>query len=263
MPQTLILNPSSRRRNPSAKQIAARRRFAAMARSGAFRRTNPKRRRRHNPTGGGRRRVANPRNTSRTIVVMSPRRTPRRLPSAIPAMVANPRRRRHRRRNPLGLNLGSTSTYVDMIKGGFIGGAGAVLVDLGMGYVNRWLPSTLQRTPGEVGVGDAVKMIITIAAGKLLQRPTKGLSIKMAQGALAVQSHAIIANMLPAGMTLGYAVPSVVASGTPYVGPVRGIRPGLTRGNLRRYIPGPAPVLSGAQMGMYVPGAAPMLSRRP
>lgn len=110
---------------------------------------------------------------------------------------------------------------MSMLKDGLVGGAGAIAVDLAYGYLAPYLPTTLQRTPGSASVGDAVKAIVTIAAGKLLSRATRGLSEKAARGALVVQAHGLIAQMLPNTVTLGYATPSQVANMSTRIGPNR------------------------------------------
>lgn len=240
MPEMLLINPRPRRKSrkaPSAAQRRARAAFAAMARAragSAKRRRRPARRRR-NPIPPG----ATP-----VLHAAPARRRAARRRNPAPMLA---RHRRSRRRNPI--SLGSTSAYVSMIKQGLIGGAGALAVDVAMGYISPYLPATLQRTPGQVGVGDAVKAVITIALGKVLDRPTKGLSMQAARGALVVQSHALLAQMLPSTMTLGYAVPARVANVSNRIGP----------NSLRRYTaPGATPLLN-----RYItPGATPLLSGR-
>lgn len=222
MARTLLINP---RRRATAKQIAWRKKFAQMYGGG----------------GRGRKRSKRKGNPTTARVTHSPRpvaRTTRGAPRSAPAVryrtrtvyVANPRQRR--RRNPIGGMFGSPSSYVSMIRDGFVGGAGAIAVDLAMGRLNRFLPAWLIRIPGQPGLGDAVKLLLTVAAGKILARPTRGLSTAAAKGALAVQAHGILASFLPPGMTMGYASPSPLTRGQgAYIGPNSGIR--LTqRGNM-------------------------------
>ena len=143
-----------------------------------------------------------------------------------------------------------------MIKAAMIGGAGAVAIDVAMGQINRFLPASLQRVPGKVGVGDAVKAAITVVLGRLLAKPTRGLSNQMAQGALVVQAHQLIAGFVPASMTLGYGVPARVVNMSNRVGPVRNGNPAV--GAYTR--PGSTPLLS-QRVGAYLrPGSTPMLS---
>jgi hypothetical protein len=126
-----------------------------------------------------------------------------------------------RRRNPIaGLETGN---IVNMLETAAIGGAGSVAVDVLMGQVKSMLPVSMQVVPGTVGVGDAVKMGITIASGQLLNKATKGLSGKMAAGALTVQFANIIKSFVPATMTMGgvgYSMPGRVIQGTNRVGPL-------------------------------------------
>lgn len=240
MAEVLLINPRPRRksrRGPSPAQKRARAAFAAASRARARRRRNP---------------IAKP------IAPMPPtprpaaqaRRVARRVARRA-TYAANPLGRRHRRRrNPI--SLGSSSTYMTMVKDGLIGGAGALAVDLAMGQLNNYLPSSLQRVPGQVGVGDAVKAVLTVAMGQLLAKPTRGYSRKAAQGALVVQAHGILAQFLPGTMTLGYAVPARVANMSNRVGPNSAALGRFTR-------PGsPSPMLS----RFTSPGtASPLLSR--
>lgn len=236
MAKMMLVNPAKRRRAPArrrnpvgAKRRVTRRRrnpidnlsgFAALAR----------RRRRRNPIAavGRRRRRRNP--------------------------IANLGRRvmRRRRRNPIG-GL-STSALMAMFKDAAIGGAGAVGMDLLMGQLNAYLPITFQTVPGLPGVGDALKAGITAVLGQGLSRHTKGLSVKMAEGALAVQAHDILKGLLPASMAVGYYTPAALVQGSARVGP----RPGMA--GVRRYLPsgGVSPLLSA-----YLPtgGYSPALSR--
>lgn len=242
MAKMLLVNPrrrrtAKRRKNPTPAQRAARARFAAMARGRAGKRPARRARRR------------NPAPALPYVVSNMPTRARRR-----PARRRNPiavgrSYRRGRRRNPI--SLGRASTYVTMVKDAAIGAAGAVLTDLAMGQINRFLPATLQRVPGTVGVGDAVKAVLTVAMGQLLRGPTRGMSTQLAKGALTVQAHQLMTQFLPAGMTLGYATAGQVINRSARIGPNRAM--------LSRYIaPGQTPMLS-----RYVaPGMTPMLSGR-
>ena len=148
----------------------------------------------------------------------------------------------------------SGSSIINMLKEATIGGMGSIAVDVAMGYAAPYLAASLRRVPGTVGVGDAVKLAATVLIGKVLSKPTKGLSEKMAKGALTCQARDIIKTFLPATMTMGavgYASPAVVRQGTNRVGPVRqGVNayapPGQTP-LLNAYTPG-SNMLSGLGM---------------
>lgn len=241
MAKMLLINPrkrrttAKRRKAPSAKQRANWARFAAAAkrRSSGYSANPAKRRRR---VGAKRRR--NP--------------------------IAMVRRAVRRRRNPISIggSVLNFKSYLTPIKDAAIMGAGAVAMDVGYAYINRMLPASMQRTPGALGVGDAIKAVLTVALGRILNRPTRGLSQKAAVGALTVQAYNIAASFLPASMpvngALGYATAGRVVPGA-----------GRTNANIRaggtvgQYIGGPSPLLSGARggMGMYVGGQTPLLSR--
>ena len=190
MAEMLLINPRRRRKARRANPIAKRRRVT--------RRRNPlaavARRRRRNPMPAIRRR--NPIGLARRRVM-------------------------RRRRNPIG-GMG-TGMLMAAIREAFVGGAGAVAVDLAMGQINRFLPATLVTRPGQIGAGDAVKAIITVTLGHLLARPTRGLSRKMALGALTVQSANIMKSFIPGTMAMGYASPARIVRGTNTVGPNMGM----------------------------------------
>jgi len=190
MAEMLLINPRRRRKARRANPIAKRRRVT--------RRRNPlatvARRRRRNPMPAIRRR--NPIGLARRRVM-------------------------RRRRNPIG-GMG-TGMLMAAIREAFVGGAGAVAVDLAMGQINRFLPATLKTVPGTIGAGDAVKAIITVTLGHLLARPTRGLSRKMALGALTVQSANIMKSFVPGTMAMGYASPARIVRGTNTVGPNMGM----------------------------------------
>lgn len=232
MAEMLLLNPRKRARRAAAKKAR-------------------KSRRRRNPI----RAVAAPRRRTRTISAVARRVRRRRNPIALRS-VSRMGRRVRRRRNPISLGGGGSmvSALVRMVKEAAIGGAGAVAVDAAMGQINRFLPASLQRTPGRVGVGDAVKAVITVALARLLNRPTRGLSMKMGQGALTVQAHQIIAGFVPASIQLGYASPAFVAAGTNRVGPIRK--------GMNAYVPAgaPSPLLNRVNAYTRAGGPSPLLS---
>lgn len=233
MAKMMLVNPARRVKRRASNPLARKRRRVTT-------------RRRRNPidnlsgfAGLARRRRRNP-------IAAVGRRRRRRNP------IANLGRRvmRRRSRNPIGgLN---TNALMAMFKDAAIGGAGAVGMDLLMGQLNTYLPITFQTVPGLPGVGDAVKAGITAILGQGLSRHTKGLSVKMAEGALAVQAHDILKGLLPASMAVGYYTPAQLVQGSARVGP----RPGMS--GMRRYLPtGATPLLSQYMSS----GASPLLSR--
>jgi hypothetical protein len=198
---------------------------------------NPRKR---NPMRKTRARKRNP-----VTTMAAPKRTRKRNP------VAAMRKRVMRKRNPAGM-MGRIE-FMKAIQNAFIGGVGAVGVDLIQGQINTYLPATLQTVPGKVGLGDGVKAVTTVLLGHLLKRPTGGMSMKMAEGALTVQAAGIIKTFLPATMKLGYYSPATIVQGTNRVGPIRSIsgvgaytRPGVTPLLSAYTRPGTTPLLSGA-----------------
>lgn len=186
-------------------------------------------------------------------------RARRRNPIAQARAVARPARRRNparamarrvmRRRNPIGM----TSGMMKMIQDAFIGGAGSIAVDLAQGQINKFLPATLQTRPGTVGLGDGVKAVMTVVLGRALNRTTRGLSMKMASGALTVQSAGIMKTLLGPmlGAQLGYYTPGMVTNMNNRVGPIRN--------GVGAYTPaGQTPLLS----AYTKPGVTPLLNGR-
>ncbi len=244
MAEMLLINPRRRRRktarksNPSPAQKRARAAFAAASRGRA------RKRRARNPAPRRAARVLRRRRRNPVAVVRTRRSSP--------VLRRAARRVARRRRNPI--SLGSASGYIAMLKDGLIGGAGAIAVDLVFGQLAPYLPASLRRVPGEAGVGDAVKAMVTIALGQLLDGVTKGLSQKAAKGALVVQAHGLIAQMLPNTMTLGYATPSMMSNMSTRIGPNRNALMGMGRYTA----PGASQML-----GRYTaPGATQMLASR-
>jgi hypothetical protein len=138
------------------------------------------------------------------------------------------RRRRHhaRRHNPLRAPRtmkGFLGQVVPMTAEAAMGAAGSLAIDWVWGQVNPRLPAAMQSAPGKVGVGDAVKVIGTVALGTLTNRATRGFGMKAARGALTVQLERILRAALPDSvrMQLAYASPAAVTSGTWWSGPNR------------------------------------------
>lgn len=229
MAEMLLINP--RRRKARRASPAAKRR-----RVGAKRRRNP---------------IA----TRAISAVRSPRRVARRKANPIRGLARRVMRRR--RRNPIGVGGFTKRGVMGMFKDAALGAAGSVAVDAAMGQINGFLPATMQRVPGSVGVGDAVKAAITVAMGQLLRKATKGASVKMAQGALTVQLADLAKQFLPASMTMGgvgFYSPARIVNGSNRVGPIRKgvnqyVQPGQTP-LLNQYTqPGRTALLSGSVRG--------------
>jgi hypothetical protein len=158
-----------------------------------------------------------------------------------------------RRRNPIGLSMAGGRGMFGQLMPVAVGAVGAVALDAIYAKISPHLPASLQRVPGKVGAGDLVKLGLTLAAGKFLNRATKGLAAKAAAGAALVQVYNIVANMVPAG-TLGWYSPYPVVRGNARVGPTR----------LNAFTAGGTPLLSGAPgrtgMSAFVGTSSPLLS---
>jgi len=220
MAQMLLINPRRRKATRKANPVARRRKMT--------RRKNP-------------------------VAAYAKRRTMRRRN---PIAAVARRRVMRRRRNPIGMGGGMLMTA---IREAFVGGAGSVAVDVIQGYINKVLPANLQAVPGKVGIGDAVKAVTTVMLGHYLAGPTRGLSRKMAMGALTVQAAGIVKQFVPAGMAMGYYVPGAVSQGSQRVSPIN--RQGMgayTKGTalLSAYTSGQSPLLNRAMNARMREGVA-------
>lgn len=131
--------------------------------------------------------------------------------------------RRHvaRRRNPS--LRGIFAQVMPMTIEAATGAAGSLGLDYLWGQINPRLPPALQSVSGKVGVGDVVKIGVTVALGQLASGATKGFSKRAAQGALTVQLERIMKTFLPdtIRMQLAYAQPAQVITGQYFTGPNR------------------------------------------
>lgn len=229
MAELLLINPARPIRK--GKKMAKKTRSAAQRRATAKMLAANRARR----GVGAKRKTAKHRSAKRVGVAAARKRM------SNPVKRRSAARRVRRMSNPINLR-GMSGGMVGAFKTALIGGAGSVAVDLAYAQVSRFLPAMLQRTPGSVGLGDAVKAVFTVAAGELLNKPTRGMSRRMAAGALTVQAATLIRNFIPASMTLGYFNPAAVTQGVARVGP---IRPGMNA-----YVPGAPPLLNAYSQGL-------------
>ena len=192
------------------------------------------------------------------------RRVMRRKPNPVTAMVRrrrNPLAAMRRRRNPLAAMRRRTRMhnpiggammggYMTQIREAVMGSAGALGMDLVYGQINNFLPASLKNVPGTIGAGDAIKAVVTVALGGLLNKASNGFRPKAARASLTIQSYNIMKTFLPSNLTLGYASPALIAQGTNRVGPIRRGMNAYTNGTplLNAYMsPGKTALLSGAR----------------
>lgn len=191
MATLFTINPSRRKRHGkkrrSAKQRAATRRMLA-ANRGRFA-SNPKKRR-------GRRKARN-------VMATVQRRVRRSYRRARKAM-----RSRRGRRSGMRLN---TNNMMNLLKAGAIGGAGAVLIDIGMAQAARFLPAPLA-TPmdmsgnvqyGYFGAKAGLALLVATYGGRIMP---SAIAEKMGEGALTVLAYQFMRPMVPAAM--GYFNPA-------------------------------------------------------
>lgn len=233
MAELLLINPARPLKGSKmAKRKGAKRKWGSPAQRAALKKMLAANRR----GKGGKRRAA-----KRTSASAARRRM------SNPVTSYSRKRRSARRRNPINLR-GLSGGMMGALKTALIGGAGSVAVDLAYAQVSRFLPAMLQRTPGSVGLGDAVKAVFTVAAGELLNKPTRGMSRRMAAGALTVQAATILRGFVPASLALGYYSPAAIMQGSARVGPMQ-------RASMGAYVPGAPPLLNA-----YSAGLPPMLN---
>lgn len=177
---------------------------------------NPRKRRATKRKAGAKRRVRARARRKNPITRTATARTVMRRRNPVGAM----RRRVTRRRNPIG-GMGGMGSYMNVIRDAVMGGAGAIMIDVVYGQINKFLPATLRTVPGTVGAGDAVKAIGTVVLGNLLNKATRGYSKKAAMASLTVQAYNLMKGFVPATLPLGYASPAMIAQGTNRVGPIR------------------------------------------
>lgn len=118
---------------------------------------------------------------------------------------------------------GLFSAVVPMTTDAAMGAAGSLAIDWAWGQINPRLPANLQAVPGRLSIGDAVKVLGTVALGTLTNRATRGFGMRAAKGALTVQLERIFRASLPEAvrMQLAYASPAAVTGGTWWAGPNR------------------------------------------
>ena len=198
--------------------------------------------------------LINPRRRTSRRKTAAKRRTTKRVRKN-PMMMATTVRRRVKRRNPMHMmrrsvmrrnpiGTGMASSYLRDVREALMAGAGAVVFDIVHGQIKRFLPTSLQVTPGSIGAGDAVRAVITVVVGQALNKVTRGFSKKAAMASLTVQAHDLLKGFVPASLPLGYMSPAMVAQGTNRVGPIRG-----TTGMNAYMRPGPTPLLSAYTTG--------------
>ena len=205
---------------------------------------NPRKRRTHRAS---KRRVVHHRRKNPVTAMVRRKRNPlaamrRRRRNPMMSMV------RRRRRNPIGGAM--MGGYMGQIREAVMGSAGALAMDVVYGQINNFLPASLKTTPGTIGAGDAVKAVVTVALGGLLNKATRGFSAKAARASLTIQSYNIMKSFVPSSLPLGYASPALIAQGTNRVSPIRRGMNAYTSGTplLNAYMtPGRTALLSGAR----------------
>lgn len=229
---TIAANPRRRRtkgrKHRTAAQRAATRRMLAANRSRRVR-ANPRKRTR------ARRRTS--------VAVAAPRRTRRIRRSA--HRVA----RRSARRGGRSLSMrGITGGAMALLKAGAVGAGGALAADVAMGFVNGFLPATMNSKLDAAGgpnyMNYAAKFGVVLGvralASKVLSAETAN---RMAAGAVTIMAYEILrpmaSSMLPASMTLGWFSPGMtyrVSSGQgPGMGRYENVAGMLPRHAMGRY----------------------------
>lgn len=126
--------------------------------------------------------------------------------------------RRSFRRNPIGATQmrATLGTVQRGLVNAATGAGGAILTDMAMAQVARFLPATLTSrftaetggvNFGYYGVKAGIALALGIAGSRLLPGRMKSLAARGAEGALTVQAYELARSLMPAGVVLGYMSP--------------------------------------------------------
>lgn len=212
---------------------------------------NPSRRRRRRKGARARRR-GHRKMTAKQLMYFGPRkRRSRRARTMYANPVGNPRRRRYgkrrasrrMRRNPVGAPRFRAPYIMGAVQDAAIGAGGALVTDLTMAQVARFLPDTMTSRFGPDGAISfgyyGAKLGIAIGLGVLgtqfLPPRMRRMAATGTAGALTVQAYEIVRAMLPADLVLGYMTPG---------------RNALTRTRMSAYLP--------RRLGAYLPSPGAM-----
>jgi hypothetical protein len=125
--------------------------------------------------------------------------------------VAVKARRSYRRAAPRALRM-SLNGIGGMVTQAALGAGGAVVADIGFGYVKSFLPASMQ-TPQDLTTGGVnwgyflAKAGVTIGLGMVGRKVSKHAET-MAKGALLVQAYQAAVNLVPSGIQMGQFVGS-------------------------------------------------------
>jgi len=185
---------------------------------------NPRRRRKSAKSAPKRKRARKAHATLRANP--APRRHRRRRSAVrrnpLPALRRVSHKRRHhakrRRRNPI--SMPGMSGIMGMLKDAAVGAVGSVAVDAVWAKVNGSLPASLQAATPGLNAGTAVKVALAAVLGKVLSRPTRGLSQKAATGSITVTLATLLRAQVGSSLGLsgvGYAGPAAITRGQQWV----------------------------------------------
>jgi hypothetical protein len=217
MASMLLLNPRRRRKLRASSHRKHRRHAKRRMSAKQLKYFGPRAHRKHQ------------RKRSRVVVVhANPHRAHRRRHRAAAS------HRRHYRRNPIalpGAMRASLSSIQKVATNAAVGGAGAVLTDIVLGYVLKLLPpskgdgtmlidklgSRYSATGGPNWMYYAAKVPLAIALGvggsAFLPGRLKSYAAQGAEGALTVAAYEILRLTMPAAITMGYYSSAAIVSG--------------------------------------------------
>ena len=204
--QMLLLSANPKRRKSAKRRSPAQR--AATARMLAANKSNPRR--------ASKKRRSRARSRARSASVATVSRRTRRTRSA-------------RSSGGGGARRFSMNAAVGLLKNGAIGGAGAIGLDVVMGYGGAVLPASVTSRVNADGTTNwlyyGVKGALAVAVGTFGGKLVKpALAEKLAEGALTVMSYELARGMMPAGVTLGYVNPAKLLRGTGKIVSMNGAR---------------------------------------
>jgi hypothetical protein len=135
---------------------------------------------------------------------------------------------RRRRSNPLSLG-GFKGAVLPTVKEGFVGAAGALMLDAAWGYINPKLPATISGSPY---LQFAVKCLAAVGVGMLGGKLLRGKARDLAVGGVTVAAHDMLKSVLQTSL------PTVFGSG--------GTLALSGYGHMGAYLSGSAPVVGTA-----------------
>lgn len=143
-------------------------------------------------------------------------------------------------------NLAAQAT--SLAKNGAIGGAGALGLDVIMGYANGILPASVASRVNSDGSTNwlyyGVKGALAVGVGVIGQKVVSApVAAKLAEGALTVMAYELARGMMPTSVPLGFVNPAPTLNGVRGVNRILNTSQSLPRPGMNRIVNFPQPSL--------------------